>query len=142
MPPEAYGGTWRPDGPSRGMGRGLSAILANSQREMEGLQELQVELIRPNARQPRRHFESEPLLALSESIRARGILQPLVVRPLEGGTSYELVAGERRLRAAKMAELTVVPAIVRDADDDEQLELALIENVAREDLNPIEEARA
>ena len=145
MPPEpygGYGGAWRPEGAAPAMGRGLAAILANSQRDMEGLQELPVELIRPSARQPRRQFDAETLMALSESIKARGVLQPILVRPLEGGTSYELVAGERRLRAAKLAELRHVPAIVRDTDDDEQLELALVENMAREDLNPVEEARA
>jgi len=142
VPPDANGGSWGLDGPSRGIGRGLGAILANSQRELEGLRELQVDLIRPNPRQPRRRFDREALTALSESIKARGVLQPIVVRPLEGGTSYELVAGERRLRAAKMADMRSVPAVVRDTDDDEQLELALVENVAREDLNPVEEARA
>ncbi|MDP8943924.1 MAG: ParB/RepB/Spo0J family partition protein, partial [Actinomycetota bacterium] len=142
MPREPYGGAWRPEGSAPAMGRGLAAILANSQRDMEGLQELPVELVRPNARQPRRQFDPEAIMALAESIKARGILQPILVRPLEGGTSYELVAGERRLRAAKLAELRHVPAIVRDTDDDEQLELALVENMAREDLNPVEEARA
>ena len=142
MPPDAFGGAWRPEGSGRAMGRGLAAILAQSQRELEGLQELPVDLIRPNPRQPRRRFDGEALVALSESIKARGVLQPVVVRPLEGGTAYELVAGERRWRAAKLAELRQVPAIVRDADDDEQLELALVENMAREDLNPVEQARA
>jgi ParB family chromosome partitioning protein len=81
------------------------------------------------------------MIALSESIKARGILQPLVVRPLPGG-EYELIAGERRLRAAKLAGLEQVPALVRDTDESDRLELALIENMAREDLNPVEEARA
>ena len=142
MPPEPYGGNWRPEGGGRAMGRGLAAILANSQREMEGLRELAVDAIRPNARQPRRRFDEDGLVALSESIKARGVLQPLVVRPLEGGSAYELVAGERRLRAAGLAGLSHVPAIVRDTDDAEQLELALVENMAREDLNAVEEARA
>src|SRR5687767_1885050 len=102
---------------------------------------MSVELIRPNERQPRKEFGGEALLALSESIKARGILQPLVVRPLPGG-EYELIAGERRLRAARMAGLEQVPALVRDTEDADRLELALIENMAREDLNPVEEARA
>jgi ParB family transcriptional regulator, chromosome partitioning protein len=124
-----------------GIGRGLAAILAQSEREADGLRHLAVDLIRPNPRQPRRDFGGEALLALSESIKARGVLQPLVVRPLPGGT-YELVAGERRLRAARLAGLEEVPAVIRETAEAEQLELALVENVAREDLNPIEEARA
>jgi ParB family chromosome partitioning protein len=127
--------------PGRGMGRGLAAILPRSTREEDGLRQLPVELIRPNPAQPRTSFDGEALLALSESIKARGVLPPLVVRPLAGG-DYELIAGERRLRAAKMAGLKEVPAIVRVAQDSERLELALIENMAREDLNPVEEARA
>jgi ParB family chromosome partitioning protein len=123
------------------MGRGLAAILSTSAREQSGLRDIPVELIEPNADQPRRAFDEEALLALSESVKARGILQPVVVRPVAGGT-YELIAGERRLRAAKLAGLDHLPAIVRTADDGERLELALIENMAREDLNPVEEARA
>lgn len=126
--------------PPRGMGRGLAAILSKGQA-VEGLRDLPVEIIRPNPRQPRRDFQSEALLALSESIRARGILQPIVVRPLSGG-HFEVVAGERRLRAAKLAELPSVPAVVRETAEAERLELALVENMAREDLNPVEEARA
>jgi ParB family chromosome partitioning protein len=129
-------------GGGRGMGRGLAAILSTSARsEDTGLRELPTDLIRPNPSQPRREFDDEGLLALSESIKARGILQPVVVRPLPGG-EYELVAGERRLRAAKIAGLELVPAIVRATDESERLELALIENMAREDLNAVEEARA
>ena len=105
------------------------------------LREIALDLIRPNADQPRKEFGGEALLALAESIKARGILQPIVVRPLPGG-EYELIAGERRWRAARMAGLEQVPAIVRDTEESERLELALIENMAREDLNPVEEARA
>ena len=130
-----------PDPKPRGMGRGLSAILPQSHRDESGLREMSVDLIRPNERQPRKEFGGEALIALSESIKARGILQPLVVRPLPGGV-YELIAGERRLRAARMAGLEQVPALVRDTEDRDRLELALIENMAREDLNPVEEARA
>ena len=125
----------------RGMGRGLSAILPQTRPDDGGLRDLAVDLIRPNEHQPRKEFGGEALIALSESIRARGILQPLVVRPLGGG-EYELVAGERRLRAAKMAGLEQVPALVRETEGSDRLELALIENMAREDLNPVEEARA
>jgi ParB family chromosome partitioning protein len=129
-------------GGGRGMGRGLAAILSTTSRgEDTGLRDIPTDLIRPNPTQPRRQFDEEALVALSESVRARGILQPVVVRPLPGG-GYELVAGERRLRAAKMADLDVVPAIVRATDESERLELALIENMAREDLNAVEEARA
>jgi ParB family chromosome partitioning protein len=130
-----------PDPAPRGIGRGLSAILPQSHRDEGALRELSVDLIRPNERQPRKDFGGEALIALSESIRVRGILQPLVVRPLAGG-EYELIAGERRLRAAKMAGLERVPALVRDTEESDRLELALIENMAREDLNPVEEARA
>ena len=107
----------------------------------EGLREIPLDLIQPNGRQPRRTFDEARLAELAESIRARGVLQPIVVRPLAGG-GYELVAGERRLRAAKIAELETIPALVRDTEDWERLELALAENMAREDLNPVEEARA
>jgi ParB family chromosome partitioning protein len=130
-----------PESNPRGIGRGLAAILPQSHRDETGLREIAVELIRPNADQPRKEFGGEALIALAESIKARGILQPLVVRPLPGG-EFELIAGERRLRAAKMAELEQVPALVRDAGESDRLELALIENMAREDLNPVEEARA
>ncbi len=124
------------------MGRGLAAILPSTQSdERGGLRELPVELVKPNPRQPRRRFEDAALAELAESIRSRGMLQPLLVRPLPGG-EFELLAGERRLRAAKLAELENVPAVVREADDWERLELALAENMAREDLNPVDEARA
>jgi ParB family chromosome partitioning protein len=128
--------------PQRGMGRGLAAILAAAPRdEPEELRELPVEAIVPNPRQPRRHFDEEQLLALAESIRSRGVIQPILVRPDSLG-QYQLIAGERRWRAAQMAELERLPAIVRHDDDAASLELALIENMAREDLNPVEEARA
>ncbi len=126
------------------MGRGLSAILAVSQtgaEERDDLRELSVELISANPRQPRRHFDDTALEALAESLRTRGVLQPILVRPIPGGR-YELIAGERRWRAAKLAGLELIPSLVRPRDDAESLELALIENMAREDLNPVEEARA
>jgi ParB family chromosome partitioning protein len=127
------------------MGRGLAALLApaelgGGEHESE-LRQIPLELIKPNPHQPRQEFDEAALLALAASIRERGVLQPVLVRPVYGGT-YELVAGERRWRAARLAELDSVPALVRPQDDSESLELALIENMAREDLNPIEEARA
>jgi ParB family transcriptional regulator, chromosome partitioning protein len=127
--------------PQRGMGRGLAAILPHGGKVEDGLREIPPDLIQPNARQPRRTFDQSRLAELAESIRTRGVLQPIVVRPLAGG-SFELVAGERRLRAAQMVELETIPALVRDTDDWERLDLALAENMARVDLNPVEEARA
>jgi ParB family transcriptional regulator, chromosome partitioning protein len=125
----------------RGMGRGLAAILSAVPRdEQQEFRELPVELIAPNPAQPRRGFDEEGLLALAESIRSRGVLQPVLVRPVVGGR-YELIAGERRWRAAQMAELESIPAVVRHQDDAASLEVALIENMAREDLNPVDEAR-
>jgi ParB family transcriptional regulator, chromosome partitioning protein len=127
---------------SRGMGRGLAAILSTTQSDAEAeLRALPVELIRPNPDQPRHAFGEEGLVALGESLKERGVLQPVLVRPLPGGT-YELIAGERRWRAAQLAGLSTIPAMVRPDDDAASLELALIENMAREDLNPLEEARA
>ncbi|MFP5363415.1 MAG: ParB/RepB/Spo0J family partition protein [Thermoleophilia bacterium] len=126
------------------MGRGLAEILRVSGAPAaagDDLRNVPVELIVPNPRQPRRSFDEAALEALAGSLRERGILQPVLVRPVPGGT-YELVAGERRWRAAQIAGLQSVPAIVRDRDDAEALEAALIENMAREDLNPVEEARA
>ena len=126
----------------RGMGRGLAAILSVAPKdEPEELRQLPVELVAPNPDQPRRSFDEETLVALAGSIRTRGVLQPVLVRPLPGGR-FELIAGERRWRAAQLAELATIPAIVRHHDDAESLELALIENMAREDLNPVDAARA
>ena len=130
--------------PTPGMGRGLSAILSVSTADGpagDELRELPLELISPNPHQPRRKFEEESLQALAASLGERGILQPVLVRPRPGGT-YELIAGERRWRAARLAGLERVPALVREQGDAASLELALIENMAREDLSPIEEARA
>ena len=127
---------------SRGMGRGLAAILSTPPEDAEPeFRDLPVELIAPNPNQPRRTFSEEPLVALASSLKARGVLQPVLVRPRAGGT-YELIAGERRWRAAQLAGLETMPALVRPHDDAESLELALIENMAREDLNPLEAARA
>jgi len=127
---------------TRGMGRGLAAILSAAPRdEQEELRTLPVELIAPNPHQPRRSFDEQALVALAASLEERGVLQPVLVRPLAGGR-YELIAGERRWRAASLAGIEQIPAIVRHHDDAASLEIAVIENMAREDLNPVEEARA
>ncbi|HWM64511.1 MAG TPA: ParB/RepB/Spo0J family partition protein [Solirubrobacterales bacterium] len=130
-------------GAKRGMGRGLAAILpeAATPDAVGELRELPVELVKPNPKQPRTRFEPEALAGLAASIETSGVVQPLLVRPLPDG-SYELIAGERRWRAAQQAGLEKVPAIVRDSERAERLQVALIENMVREDLNPAEEARA
>jgi ParB family transcriptional regulator, chromosome partitioning protein len=125
-----------------GMGRGLAAILPEADQSAAGeLRELPVGLVKPNPKQPRTQFDREALDALVASIETSGVIQPLLVRPLHDG-SYELVAGERRWRAAKQAGLDKVPAVVRDSEQADRLQVALIENMVREDLNPVEEARA
>jgi ParB family chromosome partitioning protein len=126
-----------------GIGRGLAAILPETPADAATgeLRELPVSLIKPNPNQPRTHFDPDALAALAASIDATGIVQPLLVRPLADG-SYELVAGERRWRAAQQAGLEKVPAVVRDQAEPERLQAALIENMVREDLNPVEEAKA
>ena len=129
---------------ARGMGRGLAAILSVSDHSGDGSDELRslpLELITPSANQPRTRFDEEALQSLAESLKARGVIQPILVRPVPGGT-YELIAGERRWRAAQLAELDEIPAVVRAHDDAAALELALIENMAREDLNLVDQARA
>jgi ParB family transcriptional regulator, chromosome partitioning protein len=126
----------------RGMGRGLAAILpAPDAVDEPDLRRVPVALIRPNPDQPRRRLDPESIAALSESIAAAGVIQPLIVRSLRDGR-YELIAGERRWRAAQRAGLEAVPALVREEDEAGRLETALIENVAREDLNPVDQARA
>ena len=105
------------------------------------LAHLPLATIRANSRQPRRRFDGEGIADLAASVRAQGVVQPVIVRPLEDD-GYELIAGERRWRAAKAAGLATIPAVVRESDDRESLLLALVENVAREDLSPVEEARA
>jgi ParB family transcriptional regulator, chromosome partitioning protein len=125
----------------RGMGRGLAAILPESNAGGPELRELDVTQIEPNPDQPRAKFDAAGIDALAGSIGSVGLLQPLIVRPLDDGR-YELVAGERRWRAAQKAGIARVPAVVRTSPEDERLQAALIENMVREDLNPVEEARA
>ena len=126
----------------KGMGRGLAAILSVAPKEdADDFRQVPLELIDPNPSQPRRVFDEDALVALADSIRARGLLQPVLVRQRAGGR-YELIAGERRWRAAREAGVESLPALVRDADDRDTLLLALVENVAREQLSAVEEARA
>jgi ParB family chromosome partitioning protein len=139
---EAAGTRSESAGPARrGLGRGLELLMGGVAPGGTELLELPVDAIHPNPRQPRRRFEPEAASGLAESVRRQGIIQPLLVRPRQAG-GYEIVAGERRWRAAREAGRTTVPAVVREADERETLLLGLIENVAREQLTPVEEARA
>jgi ParB family chromosome partitioning protein len=128
---------------ARGLGLGLAALLGDAPvAGDERLIEIPLDQLRPNARQPRAHFDESELAELVASISQDGVLQPVLVRPAGNGSGYELIAGERRWRAARAAGLSSVPAIVRAADDREALALAVVENVVRTDLDPIVEARA
>ena len=133
----------------RGLGRGLGALLGDAveqeesrpqpqEREADEVRMLPVRLIDPNREQPRRSFDEQALADLAQSIRAVGVLQPIIVAP--NGDRFTIIAGERRYRASRLAELEEIPAIVRDWDEQTRLEAALIENLQRDDLNPIEEA--
>ena len=132
----------------RGLGRGLSALMADvhlagpdqvtGPRKAE--QHLPIDKLEPNPQQPRLDFKQEDLDSLADSIRQKGVIQPLIVRRKQGRDSYEIVAGERRWRAAQLAQLHEVPVVIRDLDDTEVLEIAIIENIQRADLNAIEEA--
>ena len=125
----------------KGLGRGLDALLgADEARPRETLGTIETARIHPGRYQPRTRMDERALAELSQSIRTQGLLQPVVVRPHHGG--YELIAGERRWRAAQMAGLTEIPAVVRDVPDESALVMALIENIQREDLNPMEQASA
>lgn len=133
---------------NRGLGRGISALLGsgNDSTVSEGganspLTMAAIDAISPNPAQPREHFAEDALEELASSIASHGILQPLLVRPVGGEGRYQLIAGERRLRAARLAGLSEVPVLVRDLDDNEALIVTLLENLQREDLNPIEEAK-
>ena len=128
----------------RGLGRGLSALLdeveAPADARAAGVAEIPIESVRPNPDQPRRRFDAAELEELAASIRAKGMLQPILVRPAMYAGEYQIVAGERRWRAAQMAGLRAIPALVRDLSDAEVIEIAIVENVQRTDLSAIEEA--
>jgi ParB family transcriptional regulator, chromosome partitioning protein len=144
----------------RPLGRGLSALLEESRRDVpltsrsesngdgapgeigDAVQMIDVARVAPHPDQPRRTFDADALSELAASIAVRGVIQPIIVRPAPSGSGFQIVAGERRWRAAQQAQLHRIPAIVRDFDEAETLEIALVENIQREDLNPIEEARA
>ena len=135
----------------RGLGKGLAALLGETMEpgalggQQGALLSIPIELLAPHAGQPRQHFDEAEIESLAASIREKGIVQPLVVRPAaggEGGTPYQIVAGERRWRAAQRAGLHELPAVVRHLDDSESIEIALVENLQRRDLNPLEEASA
>ncbi len=123
-----------------GLGKGLDLIFAENVSEESGAaSEIKLSELEPNRDQPRKDFDEEALAELADSISQHGVLQPLLVRPIFGG-GYQIVAGERRWRAARMAGLTAVPAVVKELDDEQVMEIALIENLQREDLSPLEEA--
>src|SRR5690242_13057923 len=135
------------DRPAKGLGMGLQALLGEAARTPApeaqadgrgGVREIEVSRINPNPNQPRVEFNEEALAELADSIRERGVLQPILLRP--DGDGYMIIAGERRWRAAQRAQLHAIPAIVREIDESTVAELALIENIQREDLNPLEEA--
>lgn len=142
----------------RGLGRGLDALLTNSKQAAERqqtalsaddiatdkgeLQKLPIEFLIPGRYQPRKDMAPEALEDLANSVRAQGIIQPIVVRPLDGNDQYEIIAGERRWRAAQLAGLDTVPCLIKDVSDEATIAIALIENIQREDLNPMEEATA
>lgn len=123
------------------LGKGLAALIPETQAQAhEKVVYLNIDLIKPNPYQPRQEFEPQPLQELTDSIRVKGIIQPIIVR--RSAIGFELIAGERRLRAAKELKLEQIPAIVREASDEDSLEISLIENIQRQELNPIEEAEA
>jgi ParB family chromosome partitioning protein len=125
----------------KALGRGLNALLGTPDLEPEQLREIDIDRILPNSHQPRKNFDEQALNELADSIREHGVVQPIVVRALEDGF-FQLIAGERRWRASQRAGLTRLPAVIREAEEDSALEIALIENLQREDLNPMEEAQA
>jgi ParB family transcriptional regulator, chromosome partitioning protein len=136
------------DRPTKGLGMGLSALIGDARPVLSdeqsasrgGVREIEIGCIRPNPNQPRIHFSEESIDELADSIAERGILQPILLRPHGDGEGFEIIAGERRWRAAQRARLHTIPAIVREIDEATTAELALIENIQREDLNAIEEA--
>ena len=128
----------------KGLGRGINALFADFDEEKEAdekVEELQLDEIRPNPYQPRKNFDEENLKDLSDSIRKNGVFQPIIVRK-SSVMGYEIIAGERRFRASKLAGKDSIPAIVRAIDDEQMMEVAVLENLQREDLSPLEEAEA
>ena len=126
----------------KGLGRGLDALLAGNSKddkERESFQNLKITLLQPGKYQPRTNMDQESLVSLAESIRTQGVMQPIMVRQVSGGR-YEIIAGERRWRASQIAGLLEIPALVREVADEGALAMSLIENIQREDLNPLEEA--
>lgn len=124
----------------KGLGKGLGALIISAETEDTGVKELKINDIEPNSGQPRKHFNDEKLVQLAESIKQHGVVQPLIVQ--RDGNTYKIVAGERRWRASRIAGLQTIPVIIRDLSSKQVMEIALIENLQREDLNPIEEAEA
>ncbi|MBQ8739371.1 MAG: ParB/RepB/Spo0J family partition protein [Clostridia bacterium] len=130
-----------------GLGKGISSIFADNYTEAvvenkkDSAQTLKLSQIEPKSDQPRKYFDTEALEALADSIRAHGLIQPIAVRPMESGY-YQIIAGERRYRASKLAGLSEIPVVIMDADDLKTAQISLIENIQREDLNPYEEAQA
>src|SRR4051812_15893691 len=147
-PAAGRGGRMSTDRPTKGLGMGLSALIGDSRpapadeqpASRGGVREIEIGRIRPNPNQPRSHFSDESIDELADSIAERGVLQPILLRPQGEGEGFEIIAGERRWRAAQRARLHTIPAIVREIDEAVTAELALIENIQREDLNAIEEA--
>lgn len=126
---------------ARGLGKGINALFPDiDNSDEEQVEHIKIDELRPNPYQPRKHFEKEAIEELAASIKEHGVIQPIIVRKSIKG--YDIVAGERRYRASKEAELETIPAVVRDFTEDEMMEIALIENLQREDLNPLEEAKA
>ena len=123
----------------KGLGKGLGALIASDAIEDTGLKELKINEIEPNVDQPRKHFDDDKLLQLSESIKQHGIVQPIIVK--KENNTFRIVAGERRWRAARLAGLTTVPVIIKDISSREVMEIALIENLQREDLNPLKKQK-
>jgi len=128
--------------PRRALGRGLEALIPTGPAVSSSVRQVHVDAVSPNPHQPRQHVDSEALAELAASIKEHGLIQPLIVSELEQEGHYALIAGERRLQAARLAGLDTVPVIVREATSEQMLELALVENIQRADLNPLEEAAA
>jgi ParB family chromosome partitioning protein len=124
----------------KGLGKGLGALITSAETDTEGVREFRINEIEPNINQPRKNFDDEKLKQLAESIKQHGVVQPLIVK--KENDTYRIVAGERRWRAARLAGLSTVPVVIKDLSSRQVMEIALIENLQREDLNPLEEAEA